>query len=384
MPDIETPQVEILGLSKTFKRRHGAGDVKPIDDVTLRVNAGELVVLLGPSGCGKTTLLRSVAGLERPDAGRIRIQGEDVFDASSRLFLPPNKRPISMIFQSYALWPHMTVFQNVAYPITSRRRRVSKSEIADAVHRSLERVGLRDLHGQYPGQLSGGQQQRVALARALVTDAKVLLFDEPLSNVDAKVREELRAQLIEMQRELGFTALYVTHDQDEAMDLAHRIAVLDSGKIAQLAPPREVYAAPASRYVAEFVGSANLLDGVVEAVRGGMLTVRTELGTAVAGEHSGDEARTPGVNATVMFRPEDLQVSTAGAPTAQNSWAATVIRTSFFGNAQTVSLKIGDTRLTAALPHYAVFADGDEVCVSVAPEHVRVLPTEGTKEASAS
>lgn len=384
MPDIETPQVEILGLSKTFKRRHGAGDVKPIDDVTLRVNAGELVVLLGPSGCGKTTLLRSVAGLERPDEGRIRIQGEDVFDASSRLFLPPNKRPISMIFQSYALWPHMTVFQNVAYPITSRRRRVSKSEIADAVHRSLERVGLRDLHGQYPGQLSGGQQQRVALARALVTDAKVLLFDEPLSNVDAKVREELRAQLIEMQRELGFTALYVTHDQDEAMDLAHRIAVLDSGKIAQLAPPREVYAAPASRYVAEFVGSANLLDGVVETVRGGMLTVRTELGTVVAGEHPGDEARTPGVNVTVMFRPEDLQVSPAGAPAAQNSWAAAVIRTSFFGNAQSVSLKIGDTRLTAALPHDAVFADGDEVCVSVAPEHVRVLPTEGTKEASAS
>lgn len=368
------PQIEISGLSKTFKRRHGAGDVKPIDDVSLQVARGELVVLLGPSGCGKTTLLRSVAGLERPDAGRVRIQGQDVYDASKNLFMPPNRRPISMIFQSYALWPHMTVFQNVAYPLTTGRRRPKRAELAEAVHRSLGRVGLHDLHDQYPGQLSGGQQQRVALARALVADAQVLLFDEPLSNVDAKVREELRAELIEMQRELGFTALYVTHDQDEAMDLAHRIAVLNSGRIEQLAPPREVYAAPATRYVAEFVGSANLIDG--ELVAGA--AVETPIGRITAtAEGIAIPDAADGAAATAMFRPEDVRVLPDGAPGEGNSWTGEVLRTAFFGNSQSVNVRVGDSRISAVLPREASFADGQKVLVSVPADRVRVLPGTG-------
>jgi len=363
------PQVEITGLHKRFKRRSGAGDVVPIDDVTLSIAAGEFVVLLGPSGCGKTTLLRSIAGLERPDAGRISITGTDVFDASRRLFLAPNKRPISMIFQSYALWPHMTVFQNIAYPIKARRR-ASKQEVADSVHRALAQVGLKDLHNQYPGQLSGGQQQRVALARALVTDAKVLLFDEPLSNVDAKVREELRVQLVEMQRELGFTAVYVTHDQAEAMELADRIAVLNSGRIEQLAAPREVYGRPASRYVAEFVGVANLFEGIVAAGSGDTLEIDTTVGRLRASAPA-SPAR-PGEAVVAMFRPEDVVV-TAAPQQGGNVWSGTIAHSSFSGAAQTLQIDIGAERIQALADKDAAFPDGSPVAVRVEPAEVHVL-----------
>ena len=361
------PRVEIVGLTKRFRRRSGAGDVVPVNDVSLRIAQGEFVVLLGPSGCGKTTLLRCIAGLERPESGVIRIAGLPVFDSGSRLFLPPNRRPISMIFQSYALWPHMTMFQNVAYPIHARKgRRVSKAETAEAVHRVLAQVGLVGLHKQYPGQLSGGQQQRVALARALVTDAKVLLFDEPLSNVDAKVRVELREQLVEMQHELGFTAVYVTHDQDEAMELADRVAVLNDGVVEQLAPPREVYQSPATKYVAEFIGSANVYGGQVVGVQEGLVEVEVPFGRVVAaGSGAG---LVPGARVEVMFRPEDVVF---GVESGVNVWRAGVARMSYSGSQQTVHLLLGESGLLATVGKDVVVSEG--VLVHVPPASVRLL-----------
>ena len=252
------PIVSVRELAKVFRREDGS-HARAIDGVSLDVAPGEFVVLLGPSGCGKTTLLRSIAGLEQPDAGTIAIRGNTVFDADAGIDMPPERRRLSMIFQSYALWPHMTAFQNVAYPLQNRR--LKRREIAERVGRVFELVGIPELQRSYPGQMSGGQQQRVALARALAGDADLILFDEPLSNVDAKVREQLRVELLSMQRELGFAAIYVTHDQAEAMELAHTVAVMREGQVAQSGPPQEIYLEPASRYVADFVGSSNELRG---------------------------------------------------------------------------------------------------------------------------
>jgi iron(III) transport system ATP-binding protein len=250
------PSIVVTDLVKTFQRANRT-QVVPIDHISLTVAQGEFVVLLGPSGCGKTTLLRCIAGLETASQGKISINGRPVFDAAMHLNEPPERRRLGMIFQSYALWPHLTVRQNVGYPLKARG--VKRAEIKGRVEEILSVVGIGEVADQLPGRLSGGQQQRVALARALVAEPDLVLFDEPLSNVDAKVREELRAELVQMQRRLGFTALYVTHDQAEAMELADRIAVLRSGKIAQLDKPAVVYRRPTDRYVADFVGSVNEL-----------------------------------------------------------------------------------------------------------------------------
>src|SRR5690606_21791699 len=260
--------VAITGLHKRFRRGDGSV-VRAIDDVTLSVGRGELVVLLGPSGCGKTTLLRSIAGLEQPDSGEITVSGTTQYSSERGLDVPPERRNISMIFQSYALWPHMTVFDNVAYPLQSRRsRRPAKDELRRRVREALTLVGVPELERQYHSQMSGGQQQRVALARALVSNDEVVLFDEPLSNVDAKVREQLRLELLAMQRSLGFSAVCGTHDQAAAMELAHRIAVIDTGRVAQIGTPQEIYLRPATRYVANFIGASNEVVGRVEAVDG--------------------------------------------------------------------------------------------------------------------
>jgi len=224
--------VDIAGVSKSFRSRHST--VTALGDVSMLVQEGEFVVLLGPSGCGKTTLLRSVAGLEKPDRGRIEIAGRTVFDSAQKIAVPPENRGLSMVFQSYALWPHMTVFDNIAYPLRNRKR----PDVKGHVGRALEMVRCGELASRYPGQLSGGQQQRVALARALASGDQLILFDEPLSNVDAKVREAVRFELLNLQRELGFSALYVTHDQSEATALAHKIVVMRQGAVAQIGTPR--------------------------------------------------------------------------------------------------------------------------------------------------
>ncbi|HEX6511766.1 MAG TPA: ABC transporter ATP-binding protein, partial [Chloroflexota bacterium] len=247
------PRVLVSHVSKTYRTRQR--EVVALADVSLAVADGEILVLLGPSGCGKTSLLRCIAGLERPDQGEIFIHGKAVFASSSGLALPPEDRHLSMVFQSYALWPHMSVFENVAYPL--RNLKLKDAEVRERTTAVLGVVGLADYAAAYPGQLSGGQQQRVALARAVVANEGVVLFDEPLSNLDAKVRDRLRVELLALHRDIGFSALYVTHDQTEATALGDRIAVMDVGTVAQVGTPPEIYRQPNSRYVAQFIGSAN-------------------------------------------------------------------------------------------------------------------------------
>ncbi len=364
------PVVRLTGVRKSFRRVDGTLTAA-VDDVSLDVAPGEFLILLGPSGCGKTTLLRSIAGLETPDAGLIEIGGTVVFDAGRKVDVPPERRGLSMMFQSYALWPHMSVFDNVAYPLTNRHGsgRPRKAEIAAKVREALEMVGIPELVRQYPGEMSGGQQQRVALARALVAGDGLVLFDEPLSNVDAKVRERLRVELLAMQRRLGFAAVYVTHDQTEAMELATRIAVLGSGHVEQLGTPHEIYARPATRYVANFVGVANEIPGTVTAVD-------EAAGTATLGSPYGPltGVAAPGLTehteAVAVWRPEHGRMTEA-EPTGPNRWPARRRLSMFAGphiehhlDAEGVSCRLWSTEE----------APSDQVWLQVPPAHLRVLP----------
>jgi iron(III) transport system ATP-binding protein len=287
--------VLVRGLSMVYRDRSGT-EVRALDEVDLEIDDGEFCVLLGPSGCGKTSLLRCVAGLETPARGTIEIGGQAAV-IDGRVILQPQERPVGMVFQSYALWPHMTVAQNVGYPLTTGRRssRPKKAQVRERVAAVLDMVEIGPLAERQISQLSGGQQQRVALARALAAGSNVVLFDEPLSNIDAKVRERLRGELKAMQERLGFTAVYVTHDQVEALDLADRVVVLDTGRIVQVGTPREIYYRPADTYVANFVGTSNLLSGRVLETRGmasaPRVLVRTELGEfEVPGEAAPESA----------------------------------------------------------------------------------------------
>jgi iron(III) transport system ATP-binding protein len=344
-----------------------------VDDVSLDVGIGEFVVLLGPSGCGKTTLLRCVAGLEQPDDGEILLGGTCVYSSERRVSVPPEKRSTSIVFQSYALWPHMTVFKNVAYPL--RKRRLSGDEIAERVRAVLTMVGIAQLAGQHPGQLSGGQQQRVALARALVANNDVVLFDEPLSNVDAKVRDQLRVELLAMQRDLGFASLYVTHDQTEAMELGHRIATLRNGRIEHLAPPSEIYMRPATRYVANFVGRTNELVGVVEQHTEGRVRF-----SSVIGPVEGVAVRapyTPGDAVVGVVRPEAVRLAEACEPDADNQWLGRVQTVLFSGAQVRIEVQVGDLtvevweRSGGHLP-----APGAQVWVSFPTDSCGTIPDE--------
>jgi iron(III) transport system ATP-binding protein len=237
------------------------GDVRAVDHVSLTVKEGQLTTLLGPSGCGKTTILNCIAGLERPDEGSIVLGDLVVDDCARGLHLPPERRQLGMVFQSYALWPHMTVFDNLAYGL--KLRKVTGDEARKKIESALELVGLGGLHRRYPFQLSGGQQQRVALARAVVVEPRVLLLDEPLSNLDAKVREQARIWLRELQQRVGITTVYVTHDQAEALAISDLVAVMSSGHLLQYAPPKDVYERPAARFVADFIGATSFLPATV-------------------------------------------------------------------------------------------------------------------------
>jgi len=235
------------------------GDAVAVNGVSFTVDRGEHVTLLGPSGCGKTTTLRAIAGLEKPSGGSIRIDGQAIYDASERKNVPTEQRGVSMVFQSYAIWPHMTVFDNVAYGL--RVRKQAKAEIAASVERALDLVQMRHLADRSASKLSGGQQQRVALARAVAFSPTVVLFDEPLSNLDAKLRAEMRVELRELQRRLDITSVYVTHDQEEALAISDRVIVMNVGVIEQIGTPEVIYNSPRNRFVADFVGSANILKG---------------------------------------------------------------------------------------------------------------------------
>src|SRR5215216_5191647 len=255
----ESAGLIIEHLTKIF-----SGSVRAIDDVSLNIQPGEMVSFLGPSGCGKTTTLNCIAGLEHPDQGLIQVGDFVMTDGARHIFLQPEERGLGMVFQSYALWPHMTVDNNVGFGL--RLAKAPGAEIKRRVHDILELVGLGGMGSRYPFQLSGGQQQRVALARAVVTEPRVLLLDEPLSNLDAKVREAARIWLREIQKRLGITAVYVTHDQAEALAISDMIAVMSQGSLLQYAPPKEIYERPASQFVADFIGQTSMLPGVVVSV----------------------------------------------------------------------------------------------------------------------
>ncbi|QFG20228.1 ABC transporter ATP-binding protein [Actinomadura sp. WMMB 499] len=356
--------VEIRALSKHFRRRDGSV-VPAIDGAELLVEPGEVVVLLGPSGCGKTTLLRAVAGLETPDDGRVLVGGRAVFDAAQGVDVPTERRELSMVFQSYALWPHMTAARNVRYPLENRRgRRMPRKEMAAKVRETLELVGIGGLGDQYPAQLSGGQQQRVALARALVDGSNVVLFDEPLSNVDAKVREQLRVELLATQRRFGFTALFVTHDQAEAMELATRIAVLDEGRVQQIGTPTEVYARPATEYVAKFIGNTNELSGTWDAASG---SYTTELGAVRAAERGVAEA-------CLLWRPEHCSLHRE-RPAAGNGLEGRVVAVLYLGTHTEYLVRSGDVRSRVWVGgRDEEFREGDDVWIGVPEEDVMVYP----------
>jgi iron(III) transport system ATP-binding protein len=304
----------------------GYGGAPVLDGVSLEVEPGEYFCFLGPSGSGKTTLLRLVAGFGTPSQGRIKIGGKDV------THLPPWERNLGMVFQSYALWPHMTVAKNVAFGL--ERRKLSRAEINRKVDAALARVGLSQLANRRPSQLSGGQQQRVALARTLVIEPSVLLLDEPLSNLDAKLRTEMRVELKRLQRELGITTIYVTHDQEEANAAAGRIAVLDGGKIQQIGSPVDMYDHPANRFVAAFLGTANLIEGKIEGDR-----FLTE-GIVV------DAINAPAGPACISIRPQHIAVQPSGT-----GFPGVVEEREFLGETTRYRIKAGEHRLIVDEPH---------------------------------
>ena len=297
--------IELVGLRKSY------ADVTVLNDFSLRANQGELVTLLGPSGCGKTTTLRCIAGLERAERGEIRIGERLVASAERRVFLPPNRRDIGMVFQSYALWPHMTVFANVAYPL--RVRRFDRRERHRAVMEILATVGL-DRYARRPvTDLSGGQQQRVALARAMVARPAVLLFDEPLSNLDAKLRRSMRREIRDAHDRSGGTSIYVTHDQEEAITLSDRVVVIRSGTIQQVGTPKEIYTEPATRFVADFIGFENLLTATVSETRDGSTGVQLMSGAGPVWASRGI-TRAPGTKVVLAARADELEIGSLGSP----------------------------------------------------------------------
>ncbi len=350
----------IENLTKRF------GETVALDRINLRIGAGEIFFLLGPSGCGKTTLLRSVAGFYLPEEGRILFGEDDV----SRL--PPHLRNTGMMFQSYALWPHLTVARNVAFGLEERK--VPAAEITQRVAQALEQVkrgksGDRKIH-----QLSGGQQQRVALARALVIRPRCLLLDEPLSNLDTRLRLEMRAEIRRICKEFGLTAIYVTHDQKEALSIADRMAVLESGHIRQTGTPAEVYRHPHSQFVADFMGETNFLPGKVLTVDGGAVRVETALrifDTALGGH--GWQPKT-GDACTLSIRPESWRLSTADG--AQNSVAGRIHDRVYLGEMAQYQFTVGPQRLKIfeLNPKFVELSPEREVFASAAPEDVIVLP----------
>jgi iron(III) transport system ATP-binding protein len=334
------PEIHVEGLVKEF------GDQRALDHVGFTVTDGELFTLLGPSGCGKSTTLMSIAGFQTPEEGRIAVGSETFFDAERRVNVAAERRNLGMVFQSYAVWPHMTVFDNLAFPLKVRkwRRRV----IRERVNEVLDLVEMGPYVDRYPHQLSGGQQQRVALARALVYSPSVLLLDEPFSNLDAKLRERARAWVKDLQRNLGLTTVFVTHDQDEALSMSDRVAVMSAGEVQQIGTPEEIYRRPANRFVAEFVGRVNLLSGTVAGWEAGRLAFELDGSGKQLWVHA-EQAHAPNAQLTLAVRPEALVVEAAdsSALNGSNTLEALVHSVAFLGDHYQYELEAGPLALTA-------------------------------------
>ena len=325
--------ISTTNLLKIYKSGHDS--VRAVDGVSIEVGAQEFFVLLGLSGSGKTTLLRCVAGLEKPEAGEILIHQQLVSSAERNYFIGPEERGIGMVFQSYAVWPHMTVYENVAFPLRNGPHRYSSSEIKSRVTNALELVQLAGLGDRPAPFLSGGQQQRVALARALAVEPKVLLMDEPLSNLDARLREEVRDEIKTLAKKFGMAVLYVTHDQVEAMALADRVAVMSKGKVLQCGPPRELYDTPASREVCEFLGATNLFDGMIS----NGAQIETELGRITCAVTDRTLRKV-----SVAIRPEEIQLVPLSTG-SDNEFTAEVISSTFLGELTVCELLVNGKKM---------------------------------------
>jgi iron(III) transport system ATP-binding protein len=357
--------VRAVGLRKTF------GPVVAVNDLGFEAKPGEFLTLLGPSGCGKTTTLRLIAGLERPDRGEIHVGGRVLSSADSGLFVPPERRGMGMVFQSYAIWPHMTVFENVAFPLEELR--VPRREIRDRVMAILDTVGLGGLHDRPAPMLSGGQQQRVALARALVSNPEVLLLDEPLSNLDARLREEMRFELRDMQARLGITSIFVTHDQAEAMTLSDHIVVMNAGHIEQEGSPEDVYQRPRTRFVMDFLGRANHLPArIVRGEDGGWLAVVDGNGFAMT--LSGAEPWVEEQEVLLAFRPEAVD---ARAADGDGAWVGVVRSSVYIGGHVEYVVDIGGFTIRATGPPDPRLLPEARARLHVSPNAVRVWPQGG-------
>ncbi len=356
--------LELKDLTKSFG--NDADKVVAVDHINLQVKEGDLVTLLGPSGCGKTTTLRMIAGFHTPTGGDVYIDGVSMNQ------IPPNKRPTAMVFQNYALFPHMTVFENIAYGL--RIRKESNDEVKRKVEDIMRLIGLENLGDRQPRQLSGGQQQRVSLARALVMEPKVLLFDEPLSNLDAKLRVSTRLEIRKLQQRVGITSVYVTHDQEEAMTLSDKVVIMDRGLIQQVGSPAEIYSHPVNRFVAGFIGKANFLQAVVDSVEAEQLVLQF-LGKKIVAPRWNKEIKT-GDEVLIVARPESILPEHPNEELVEG----VVVNSVYFGSQMLYEVELPDhtvLQIEVADPQYhPIFTQGRKVGLAFKDRSLHVLPME--------
>jgi iron(III) transport system ATP-binding protein len=362
--------IRVEGLTKTFTANKEM--VAAVDGIDFEVGAGEMVTLLGPSGCGKTTTLRCVAGLEKADGGRITIGNQTMVDVGAGVFVPPNRRKLGMVFQSYAIWPHMTVIENVAYALEGQR--MAKAERHRLAMVALETVKLAHLADRPAPRLSGGQQQRVAIARAMVGKPQVLLFDEPLSNLDARLRMEMRGELRRIQKQIGLSSIYVTHDQSEALAVSDWIVVMKDGRVVERGRPLDIYRYPQHVFTAQFLGTTNLIPGSVEAVDAatGQLRVSTAIGPIAGIDRS--RALAAGAKVRVSIRPEDL--STQAAEGTVNVFEGRLANALFAGVAVEAEVSVGEVSLSCLLNREADLTPGRAITLRARADACLVLPEE--------
>ena len=363
--------IRVKNLNKRFHA--GSTEVLAVNDACFEVAEGKLLSIVGPSGCGKTTTLRCVAGLEHPESGDIRINGHTVFSSTKNIFVPPHRRRIGMVFQSYAIWPHMNVFDHVAFPLKFSPQ-CSKKEVIGKVEQTLALVHLDKLIHRPATDLSGGQQQRLALARAIVAEPKLLLLDEPLSNLDTTLRDQMRSELKRIQQALGITTIYVTHDQGEALSLADLVGVMYNGKLIQLDLPHAIYEHPKSEFVAQFMGAANLIPGtVIMPARNGLPAVIN----TPAGEMLLSTLHEAGTQILIAVKPEDFEVSAQPGGVPGKEWNGEIVQTSYLGSSIDYLIGFKDVTLRVISHPSTEFRVGDSVCVKFKPGRHTIIPVRG-------
>lgn len=375
----ERGTVRVSNLRKSFIRKSDNHESVAIDGISFEVPSGSFFTLLGPSGCGKTTTLRCIAGLETPDDGEIRMGSDVVFSEETRRRLSPEARPIAMVPQSYGIWPHMTVYDNAAFPLRYGRYRVSSDEAQPRVRAILEQMGIGDLSDKWATQLSGGQQQRLALARSLLGEPEVLLLDEPLSNLDAKLRDQLRQELREFQQGYGITSIYVTHDQAEALAMSDTVAIMNAGRIEQIGSPIEVYNFPRTRFAAKFLGNANLVPATVVKTSPEQTVVETKFGNVRCRSMDASEGvpASNGDSVEVSIRPEhvDVEPSATELPGDANCFQGEILSAEFLGDRYSLVVDVGGHEFMAqrATSSHLAFHKGDAVGVRLDPDWTRCL-----------